>query len=99
MSSSLSAYAGDVTPQDAWATLQDEAASALVDVRTVAEWTFVGVPELAGLGKRAGPGQWRAWAVSATGRARTCATSNLLALSGASCPCPASWSSRSRRLA
>jgi rhodanese-related sulfurtransferase len=34
-------YAGDVTPAEAWALLQAGAAT-LVDVRTHAEWTYVG---------------------------------------------------------
>jgi rhodanese-related sulfurtransferase len=61
MSSSSSAYAGDVTPQDAWTALEGEATSALVDVRTVAEWTFVGVPELGGIGKRALLQEWQSY--------------------------------------
>lgn len=61
MSSSMSAYAGDVTPQDAWATLEGDEASALVDVRTVAEWTFVGVPELGDVGKRALLKEWQSY--------------------------------------
>lgn len=41
--------------------LKDEADSALVDVRTVAEWTFVGVPELGSLGKRALLQEWQTY--------------------------------------
>jgi rhodanese-related sulfurtransferase len=37
----LRPYAGDVTPAEAWALLRAGAAT-LVDVRTHAEWTFVG---------------------------------------------------------
>ncbi|MDQ2721881.1 MAG: rhodanese-like domain-containing protein [Actinomycetota bacterium] len=39
-------YAGDVTPQEAWQMVLDDGA-VLVDVRTEAEWRFVGVPDLA----------------------------------------------------
>lgn len=46
-----SGYAGDLSPQQAWDLLRDERSAALVDVRTGAEWTFVGLPDLAALGK------------------------------------------------
>ena len=38
-------YAGDITPQQAWELLQDNPEAVLVDVRTEAEWRFVGVPD------------------------------------------------------
>lgn len=44
-------YAGDVTAQQAWGELSSDSHSALVDVRTPAEWSFVGTPDLTGLGK------------------------------------------------
>ena len=36
-------YAGDITPQDAWAKLEDGAI--LVDVRTEGEWAHIGIPD------------------------------------------------------
>ncbi|WP_309106274.1 rhodanese-like domain-containing protein [Arthrobacter sp.] len=36
-------YAGDLTPEDAWAKL--EAGAILVDVRTEGEWAHIGIPE------------------------------------------------------
>ncbi len=42
----------DVSPADAWAALQSDPDAVLVDVRTDAEWTFVGVPDLASAGKQ-----------------------------------------------
>ena len=44
-------YGGDVTPSEAMALLKDHPGSVLVDVRTQAEWSFVGVPDLSGLGQ------------------------------------------------
>lgn len=44
-------YAGDITPQQAWAILTDNPAATLVDVRTEAEWRFVGLPDLSGLSR------------------------------------------------
>ncbi len=42
-------YAGDITPEEAWKLLSENADAVLVDVRTDAEWRFVGVPDLSGL--------------------------------------------------
>ena len=36
-------YAGDLTPQEAWAKLEQGAI--LVDVRTEAEWAHIGIPD------------------------------------------------------
>jgi rhodanese-related sulfurtransferase len=43
-------YAGDITPEQAWKLLSENPEAVLVDVRTDAEWRFVGVPDLATLG-------------------------------------------------
>jgi rhodanese-related sulfurtransferase len=45
-------YAGDVPPSDAYDELQAEPLAVLVDVRTSAEWSYVGAPDLAAVGKR-----------------------------------------------
>ncbi|MCU1538355.1 MAG: Rhodanese domain protein [Humibacillus sp.] len=52
-------YAGDVTPAEAWAALSDDPAAVLVDVRTAAEWTYVGVPDLRPIGKDVVPIEWQ----------------------------------------
>jgi rhodanese-related sulfurtransferase len=44
-------YAGDVSCADAWADLQRTPGAVLVDVRTTAEWAYVGVPALSSIGK------------------------------------------------
>jgi rhodanese-related sulfurtransferase len=41
-----------VAAEDAWARLKEDAGSVLIDVRTIAEWAYVGLPELSALGKR-----------------------------------------------
>jgi rhodanese-related sulfurtransferase len=46
-------YAGDLSPVEAWAMLENEPDAVLVDVRTRPEWTFVGVPDLSSIGKQA----------------------------------------------
>ncbi|WP_186241411.1 rhodanese-like domain-containing protein [Mycobacterium simulans] len=45
-------YAGDITPLEAWKMLSDNPEAVLVDVRTDAEWRFVGVPDLSSLGRQ-----------------------------------------------
>lgn len=44
-------YGGDVSPDEAMAMLKDGKDAVLVDVRTQAEWSFVGVPDLSSLGR------------------------------------------------
>lgn len=51
-------YAGDILPQEAWRLLESDPRAALVDVRTQAEWAYVGVPDLSRLGKQAVFVQW-----------------------------------------
>jgi len=42
----------DVGVNEVWKLLSDQADSHLIDVRTQAEWAFVGVPDLSKIGKR-----------------------------------------------
>lgn len=49
--SSDTGYAGDLSPRESWRRLSSDGAAQLVDVRSVAEWNFVGVPDLAELGR------------------------------------------------
>lgn len=42
---------GEVNPRDAWELLQASELSVLVDVRTHAEWSFVGVPDIGETGR------------------------------------------------
>jgi rhodanese-related sulfurtransferase len=44
-------YAGELSIADAYTLLKEDKKAELVDVRTQAEWTWVGVPDLSGLGK------------------------------------------------
>ncbi len=41
-----------VSVEEAWARLKGDAGSALIDVRTIAEWAYVGLPDLSPIGKR-----------------------------------------------
>ena len=40
-------YAGDISAKDAWEILEAETDAVLIDVRTDAEWAFVGLADLA----------------------------------------------------
>lgn len=51
-------YAGDITPEEAWRILSDNPDAVLVDVRTDAEWKFVGVPDVSSLGRETVFVQW-----------------------------------------
>ncbi|MDT8343902.1 MAG: rhodanese-like domain-containing protein [Thermohalobaculum sp.] len=47
-----------VDPDDAWQVLAADPDAQLIDVRTRAEWTFVGLPDLAPLGRQVWPIEW-----------------------------------------
>jgi len=57
--SPASGYAGDVAPKTAWKILTERSEAVLIDVRTRAEWNFVGVPDLAGVGKKPALVEWQ----------------------------------------
>ena len=52
-------YAGDVTPATAWKILSETPDAVLIDCRTQAEWNYVGVPELASIGKKLALLEWQ----------------------------------------
>jgi len=45
-------YAGDISPKAAWEMLSKEPSAVLIDVRTPAEWSYVGIPDLSPLSKQ-----------------------------------------------
>jgi rhodanese-related sulfurtransferase len=49
----------NVPPMKVWEALSKEPQAQLVDVRTDAEWNFVGLPDLSSLGKQVVPLQWQ----------------------------------------
>jgi rhodanese-related sulfurtransferase len=49
---STTGYAGDISAEEAFSILKRDKTSVLVDVRTKAEWAYVGVPDLSVLGMR-----------------------------------------------
>jgi rhodanese-related sulfurtransferase len=54
-------YAGDLTATQAWKILADNDRARLVDVRTDAEWAYVGVPDLSPLGRQAVLLSWQTY--------------------------------------
>ena len=44
-------YAGDIFAADAYTLLRGDSTSVLIDVRTQAEWAYVGTPDVQALGK------------------------------------------------
>ncbi|WP_067852218.1 rhodanese-like domain-containing protein [Nocardia shimofusensis] len=51
-------YAGDITPSQAWELLRDNPAAVLIDVRTEAEWRFVGVPDTSSIDRPTALIEW-----------------------------------------
>jgi len=56
---SQSVSVDDVPVDRVWARLKDEPSAVLIDVRTQAEWSYVGVPDLSGVGKRPVLVEWQ----------------------------------------
>ena len=49
----------DVGVEEVWERLKDDPDSILIDVRTQAEWAYVGVPDLSSLGKQPSLVEWQ----------------------------------------
>ena len=54
-----SEYAGDLGVAEAWTLLGSDKTAQLVDVRTHAEWRFVGAPDLSGIGRTVHFVEWQ----------------------------------------
>jgi rhodanese-related sulfurtransferase len=48
-----------VSVEDVWARLKGDRGSVLIDVRTIAEWAYVGLPDLSQIGKRPVLVEWQ----------------------------------------
>jgi rhodanese-related sulfurtransferase len=58
---SVAGYAGDLLAIDAYGLLASDNASVLVDVRTQAEWAYVGAPDIQALGKTPFLLEWQSY--------------------------------------
>ncbi len=59
-------YAGDINPSEAWRMLSEDPQAVLIDVRTEAEWRYVGMPDLSGLDKKTHCVSWQLFPVNRT---------------------------------
>jgi rhodanese-related sulfurtransferase len=59
--SSATDYAGDVSPQQAYDAIKRDSKAALIDVRTQAEWSFVGLPDLRAAGRQPVLVEWQTY--------------------------------------
>jgi rhodanese-related sulfurtransferase len=55
----------EVSVKDVWAALERDGAAQLIDVRTKAEWAYVGVPDISGLGRQILLAEWQSFPSSA----------------------------------
>lgn len=61
MGSSVSDPVENVAATEVWSRLSSDPASVLIDVRTRAEWTYVGVPDLSRIGKSPVFVEWQSY--------------------------------------
>ncbi|MBE9556967.1 MAG: rhodanese-like domain-containing protein [Proteobacteria bacterium] len=54
-------YEGDLTSAEGWKFLEEDSEALLIDVRTIAEWIYVGLPDLSQLGRTVACVQWNQW--------------------------------------
>lgn len=84
MATGNTAGVDDVPAGEAWAHLNNDETSILIDVRTRAEWTFVGVPDLSSIGKRVVTLEWQTFENPGVNPAFTDRLRGLLETNGAS---------------
>jgi len=58
----------NVAPKQVWEALTSNPDAALIDVRTDAEWNFVGLPDLAAAGKQTLPISWQIYPAMAVNK-------------------------------
>jgi rhodanese-related sulfurtransferase len=61
-------FAGNVSAAEAWEGLSSEPQSMLIDVRTKAEWGYVGIPDLSAIGKETLLVEWQSFPAMAVNR-------------------------------
>lgn len=79
-----SAYAGDISPAEAWDMLGKVPGAQLIDVRTRAEWSYVGLPDLGALGRDALLAEWQSFPSGAPNAEFSAQAEAALAQQGAS---------------
>ena len=57
----IGGYAGNMTLEKTWQILKNEKDAILIDVRSAAEWAYVGVTDLSSIGKEALTIEWKSY--------------------------------------
>ena len=83
MVTSASHAVDDIQVLDAWERLKTVPSAVLVDVRTRAEWAFVGLPDLSAVGKRVVTVEWQTFPENSVDPAFTQRLTSALASLGA----------------
>ena len=82
MGSCDSIHIEDVSAEEAWARLSTGADAILIDVRTRAEWSFVGLPDLSNLGKQVVRIEWQSFPENQVDPEFSCRLSSQLSAAG-----------------
>jgi rhodanese-related sulfurtransferase len=82
MAAPVSDYAGDLSVEDAWSLLKSDSGAQLVDVRTSAEWAFVGLPDLSDAGREPLRIEWQSYPSMAVNSDFVAATKSALRQAG-----------------
>lgn len=88
-------YLADATARETWETLASEAGATLVDVRTAAEWNYVGLPDVSELGATLHRVEWQSFPAGAANPAFVEALSDALEMAGVSRDAPVFFICRS----
>jgi rhodanese-related sulfurtransferase len=81
-------YLADATPMETWEALAKEAGATLVDVRTAAEWSYVGIPDVSGAGATLHRIEWQSFPSGAVNPAFVETLSEALEVAGVSRDAP-----------
>lgn len=81
-------YAGDINVAEAWALLEADPKAQLIDVRTMAEWSFVGLPDVSGLGREVHTIEWQSFPSTGPNPGFTATAAAELRQAGASADTP-----------
>jgi rhodanese-related sulfurtransferase len=95
MSARASEYAGDLSADEAWSLIKAEPKAQLVDVRTTAEWTFVGLPDLSSVGREVLCAEWQGFPTMAVDPDFETVTNDALRQAGATAQTPVLFLCRS----
>ena len=86
--SSAPPYAGDISPREAWRILNEDRRARLIDVRTRAEWNFVGLPDLGAVGTQALLAEWQVFPTMAVNGTFADEAAGLISESGGAADAP-----------